>query len=88
MNQNNKKPIVDYLLSDATQVRTVVKIADELDVCPMDLFKFILLPKDHKLKIVEQIKMTLIEGDEVEDVYRLNQANIDARDGMMSLDCV
>jgi hypothetical protein len=88
MNQNNKKPIVDYLLSDATQVRTVVKIADELDVCPMDLFKFILLPKDHKLKIVEQIKMTLIEGDEVEDVYQLNQANIDARDGMMSLDCV
>jgi len=76
------------MLSDSTQVRTVVKIADELDVCPIVLFKFILLSKEHKLKILEQIKQALLEGDEVEDVYRLNQANIDARDGMMSLDCV
>ena len=70
MSQNNQKPFVDYLLSDTTQVRTVVKIADELDVCPMVLFKFILLPKEHKLKILEQIKQALLEGDEVEDVSR------------------
>ena len=55
MNQNRPKLFVDYLLSDATQVRTVVKIADEIDVCPMVIFKFILLSKEHKLKILEQI---------------------------------
>ena len=70
MSQNNQKPFVDYLLSDSTQVRTVVKIADELDVCPMVLFKFILLPRDHKMKALEQIKQALHEGDEVEDDRR------------------
>ncbi len=70
MNQNNQKPFVDYLLSDSTQVKTVVKIADELDVCPMVLFKFILLPRDNKLKVLEQIKQALIEGDEREDARR------------------
>jgi len=48
MSQNPKKPFVDYLLSDAAHIRTVMMIADELDVCPMDLFKFILLPRDNK----------------------------------------
>lgn len=55
----------------------------------MIIFKFIiLLPKEHKLKILEQIRQALIKGDEVEDVYRYSQGYIDARDGMMSLDCV
>ena len=70
MGQNNPKPLAYYLLSDATQVRTIVMIADELDVCPIVLFKFILLPRDHKLKMPEQIRQALVESDEVEDVYR------------------
>jgi len=54
VNLGTPKPFVDYMLSNATQVRTVVKIADEIDVCPMVLFKFILLTRDHKLKILEK----------------------------------
>ena len=45
MNQNYQKPFVDYLLSDSIKVRTVMKIADELDMCPIVLFKFSLLSK-------------------------------------------
>ena len=84
MNQNQSKPFVDYLLSDATQIRTVVKIADELDVCPMVLFKFILLPRDHKLQVLEQIRQVFLEGDLVEDVYRDYQAHINARSRILS----
>ena len=84
MNQNNPKPFVHYLLSDSTQVRTVVKIADELDVCPIVLFKFILLPRDHKLKILEQIKQTLIEGDLVDNAYRHYHTQVDARSRILS----
>ena len=69
MNPGTNKPFVDYLLSDATQVRTVVKIADELDVYPMDLFRFILLQKEHKLMILEQNKQVLLDGDEVGVVF-------------------
>lgn len=71
MNPGNNKLFAHYMLSDSTQVRTVAKIANELDVCPMVLFKFILLPSDHKLKALEQIKQTLLEGDLLEgDVCR------------------
>lgn len=84
MSQNPKKPFVDYLLSNTTQVKTVVKIADELDVCPMISFKFILLLRDHNIRILEQIKQTLIEGDQIEDdVCRHYQVYIDTRSGVM-----
>lgn len=48
MNLGTNKPLAHSMLSDATQVRTIVMIADELDVCPIVLFKFILLPRDNK----------------------------------------
>lgn len=43
----------------------------------MVLFTFMLLPRDNKLIILEQIKQALIEGDLVEDVYRYSQGYID-----------
>lgn len=39
----------------------MIKIAEEIDVCPMISFKFILLPRDNKLKMLEQIKQALFE---------------------------
>lgn len=84
MNQNNQKLFVDYLLCDTTQVRTVVKIAYELDVGLMVLFKSILLSKEHKLQLLKQMKHTLLDGDLVEDVCRHYQAHIVSRSETLS----
>ena len=54
-------------------------IVDKHDVCTMVLFKFILLPRDNKLKILEHIRLALLEGDDREDAYRYSQGYIDER---------
>jgi hypothetical protein len=56
----------------------------------MIIFKFIiLLSKEHKLKILEQIRQALIEGDElVDDVCRDYQAYAVTRSGVMSLNYI
>lgn len=54
-------------------------IVDKHDVCTMVLFKFILLPRDNKLKMLEQIRQALIEGDDLEDAFRYSQEYIDER---------